>query len=88
MPPPRIYSYDWQISRMNDKGYSQGLRDIIADMLRPDPADRPPCLDLVTTVDDEWRRWRAETREGQEYVDVGDQDIARRVFGSSRGLFF
>ncbi|TVY19165.1 Serine/threonine-protein kinase ATG1 [Lachnellula arida] len=86
MPPPRIYSYDWQISRMNDKGYSQGLRNIVGDMLKPEPADRPPVLDLVSIIETEWRSWRANTREGQEFVDVEDQDAARRAFGVTRGL--
>ncbi|TVY75914.1 Serine/threonine-protein kinase ATG1, partial [Lachnellula suecica] len=86
MPPPRIYSYDWQISRMNDKGYTQGLRNIIADLLQPNPADRPSSVDLISRIDDEWRKWRANTREGQEFVDVGDQDIARRALGVGQGL--
>lgn len=86
MPPPRTYDYDWQISRMNDKGYSQGLRNLVADMLRPNPADRPAAIDLIPDIDDKWRHWRSSTREGQEFCDVGDQDVARRMLGISRGL--
>jgi hypothetical protein len=55
-------------------------------MLKPDPADRPASLDLIPRIEDEWRNWRANTKEGQEFVDVGDQDAARRVFGVTKGL--
>lgn len=73
IPPPRYYEYNWQISRMNDKGFSQGLREIVASMLNHKMSKRPDTLTLVQMVEEEWRMWRAITREGQAYVDVRDE---------------
>jgi len=50
------------------------------------PADRPRTLDLVSRVEDGWRRWRVETREGGHYVDVRDKLAERSVRGLGRGL--
>ena len=76
MPPPRFYEYNWQISRMNDGGFSQGLREIVADMMSPTIGKRPDSLRLVDRVEDGWRAWRANTQEGREYVDVKGQELA------------
>lgn len=84
MPPPRCYDHSWQISRMNDKGFTEGIRGIVAQMLMLHPADRPNAFGLVDKVDDEWARWRATTREGREFVDVEDKKMAARIGGSSR----
>jgi hypothetical protein len=78
MPPPRLYDYNWQISRMNDRGFSQPLREIIGSMLRPHPADRPTVVDLVNTVNYQWKKWRADTPEGRQFVDVTDKIILAR----------
>ncbi|KAH6679101.1 kinase-like domain-containing protein [Halenospora varia] len=81
IPPPRLYNYDWQISRMNDKGFSKGIRDIVADMLKHDPRERPDGVSLVNRVEGGWRTWRAETREGRMFVDVDDKVMERGVVG-------
>jgi hypothetical protein len=86
IPPPRYYDYDWQISRMNDKGFSQGLRDIIALMLKPHPAHRPGTIELVNRADDAFAQWRATTEEGAYYVDVDDRLAERARLGLGRGL--
>ncbi|KAE8453271.1 hypothetical protein EG329_011338 [Mollisiaceae sp. DMI_Dod_QoI] len=85
IPPPRFYEYNWQISRMNDKGFSQGIREIIGAMLQPHPADRPTALDLVNKVDVEWRRWRSETTEGRRFVDVNDKVAFKSLLGPGAG---
>ena len=86
MPPPRSYEWPWQISRMNDKGFSEGIRDIVGAMLKLHPADRPNTFQLVDKVDAEWRRWRSTTNEGREFVDVEDKMAARRIGGSGRSM--
>jgi serine/threonine protein kinase len=86
MPPPRFYNYEWQISRMNDKGFSEALRDIVAEMLRPHPKDRMQTKDLVNQVDDAWEGWRATTEEGAHYVDVLDKVVLRSALGTSGAL--
>lgn len=85
IPPPRFYNYDWQISRMNDKGFSQPLREIIAAMLKPHPADRPTALDLVNKVNAEWSRWRSETEEGRRIVDAEDRIKLKKSLGAGLG---
>ncbi|PBP24989.1 putative protein kinase [Diplocarpon rosae] len=85
IPPPRHYDYAWQVSRMNDAGYSQILRDIVGDMLKHHPADRPTTVGLVNRVDDQWRRWRATTKEGAHVVDISDKDVRRAALGVSNG---
>jgi hypothetical protein len=86
IPPPRDLEYDWIVSRMNDKGFSKGLRDIVGDMLKMHPGDRPGGMDLVKRVENEWKRWRAATEEGQRYVDVMDKELLDKSLGSSGGL--
>jgi hypothetical protein len=81
IPPPRLCSYDWQISRMNDKGFTKGIRDIVALMLNPHPKDRPAAIDLVNTVDDAFDQWRATTAEGAMYVDRADKLVRERGGG-------
>jgi hypothetical protein len=73
MPPPRHYNYNWQISRMNDKGFSNVLRNIVARMLDPSMVMRPDTLELVGQVEAGWRSWRANTMEGRAYIDRGDK---------------
>ncbi|CAL3972131.1 hypothetical protein PZA11_005323 [Diplocarpon coronariae] len=85
IPPARHYDYNWQVSRMNDGGYSQILRDIVGDMLKQHPADRPDSIGLVNRVDDQWKRWRATTREGAHVVDIGDDAVKRTALGLSNG---
>lgn len=86
IPPPRLYTYDWQISRMNDKGFSKGIRDIVADMLRHDPRERPNGVSLVNRVDAGWRAWRAETRDGQTLVDLNDRIMEKGAVGKIERL--
>jgi hypothetical protein len=83
IPPPRFFDYNWQISRTNDKGFSEGLRDIVAQMLNHRMAMRPDTLTLVNIVEDGWRVWRSTTREGWEYVDARD-DFLKRVYQDAR----
>jgi hypothetical protein len=71
---------------MNDKGFSEGIREIVGKMLKPHPRDRPTALQLVDRVDDEWRRWRSTTREGREFVDVEDKGLEARIGGFGAGL--
>lgn len=85
IPPPRHYDYNWQVSRMNDGGYSQILREIIGKMLKHHPADRPNTIALVNAVDDQWKRWRATTKEGAYVVDVLDETVKRAAVGISNG---
>lgn len=75
IPPPRFYNYAWQISRMNDRGFSPYLREIMAAMLDPRMRGRPDALELVGRSEEGWRAWRANTREGAEYVDVRDKEL-------------
>lgn len=84
MPPPRYFEYNWQISRMNDKGFSEGLRDIVATMLDHNMNKRPDTLSLVQKVDEGWRLWRATTREGQNYVDIRDEYLGQ-IYEGGRG---
>jgi hypothetical protein len=86
MPPPRFYNYEWQISRMNDKGFSDPIRHIVAEMLRPHPDDRLQTKDLVNQVDDAWEGWRATTEEGAYYVDVVDKGVLRSALGTGESL--
>ena len=86
MPPPRLYNYEWQISRMTDKGFSQPIREIVADMLRPHPNDRIQTLVLVNRVNDAWEGWRATTEEGAHFVDVIDKVVLRSVVGAGGRL--
>ncbi len=86
MPPPKFYNYEWQISRMNDKGFSEALRDIVAEMLRLHPKDRMQTKDLANQVDDAWEGWRATTEEGAHYVDVLDKVVLRSALGTSGAL--
>ncbi|KAK0112571.1 hypothetical protein ONS96_001806 [Cadophora gregata f. sp. sojae] len=83
IPPPRLYEYSWQISRMNDRGYSQELRDIIRDMIKIHPADRPDAILLVNRVDDQWKKWRASSKEGAQVVDILDRQIELQALGIS-----
>jgi hypothetical protein len=86
MPPPRFYNYEWQISRMTDKGFSKPLRDIVAEMLRPHPNDRMQTLVLVNRADDAWEGWRATTEEGAHLVDLVDKAVLRSAIGTGGGL--
>lgn len=86
IPPPRFYNYDWQISRMADKGFSEGIRNIVAEMLRSRPNDRLQTEDLVNKVDDAWEDWRATTEEGAHYVDVLDKQVLRSALGTGGAL--
>ncbi|PVH86502.1 hypothetical protein DL98DRAFT_510558 [Cadophora sp. DSE1049] len=85
IPPPRLYEYSWQVSRLNDVGYSQELRDIVGDMIKVHPADRPNAIALVNKVDDQWRKWRANSKEGAQVVDILDRQIEFQALGVSHG---
>jgi serine/threonine protein kinase len=83
MPPPRNYEYDWQISRMGDKGFGKDIRGVVTRMLHPDMTKRPETLILVDEVESAWKSWRAYTQEGREYVDVRD-DYVKKAYESSQ----
>ena len=55
IPPPRYYEYNWQISRMTDKGFSRPLREIVAAMLNPEVGKRPNSLRLIDRAEEGWR---------------------------------
>ena len=44
-------------------------------MLDPRMRGRPDALELVGRSEEGWRAWRANTREGAEYVDVRDKEL-------------
>lgn len=71
---------------MNDKGFSEAIRDIVAEMLRPHPNDRMQTKGLVNQVDDAWEGWRATTEEGAHYVDVLDKVVLKSALGTSGAL--
>ena len=71
---------------MNDKGFTHGIREIVGDMLKLHPSDRPSMVKLVSRIDDEWCRWRAQTKEGQAFVDVTDKSILNRACGIGNGF--
>jgi len=50
MPPPRTYTWHWNISRMTDKTFSQELREIVADMLRDEPQRRPGAVEVCDRI--------------------------------------
>ena len=78
IPPPRTYDYNWQISRMTDKGFSLGLRQIMQDMLSTNPRERPITVRLVERVEEGWRDWRVDSQEGRECVDLDEQQINKK----------
>lgn len=82
IPPPRYFEHNWQISRMNDKGFSEGLRDIVGNMLSHSMARRPDTLTLVSRVEEGWQAWRATTKEGQDYLDVRDEYLSQGYKGA------
>jgi serine/threonine protein kinase len=88
IPPPRTSHYDWQISRMNDKGFSQGIREVVSQMLQPHPNDRPTALELVNIIEHLWGGWRATTDEGAQYVDINDELVERAARGVGGELDF
>ncbi len=83
IPPPRLYKYDWQISRMADssKNYSRGLREIVGETLREHPGHRPSATTLVNMVEVGWEKWRATTKEGAVYLGGRDDVLAGRTLG-------
>jgi hypothetical protein len=85
IPPPRYFDFNWQISRMNDKGFSKDLRDIVEMMLEHKMRRRPDTMSLVDRAEDGWRHWRTSTREGQEYVDAADEFLGNVYSGSKTG---
>jgi hypothetical protein len=70
---------------MNDKGFSKGLRDIVALMLSHHPRDRPMAVELVNRADDAFAQWRT-TKEGSEYVDKDDYLAVKAGRGKASGL--
>ncbi|KAG9239156.1 kinase-like domain-containing protein [Amylocarpus encephaloides] len=83
MTPPRQYEHNWQISRMNDKGFSDFLRPIVGDMLKRNPEQRPGGVELLERIEEGWRAWRGNTKEGLEFVDKDDEKWFREdgVYG-------
>ena len=85
IPPPRYYEYAWHISRMADKGFSKGIRDIVANMLDHDKEKRPDALKLLSMAEEGWRHWRTSTKDGREYVDVRDEYMTQVYQGTQFG---
>jgi cytochrome oxidase assembly protein ShyY1 len=85
IPPPRYFDYNWQVSRLHDKGFSKSLCDLVAMMLNHSMARRPDSLTLVNMAEDGWRYWRANTQEGGEYVDVKDDFLINKMKGGRPG---
>ncbi|TAQ86981.1 hypothetical protein B7494_g4684 [Chlorociboria aeruginascens] len=81
IPPPRVYDYQWNISRMNDKGFSLGLRQIVQDMLTEDPALRPNAISVIERTDAAWREWRGNNAEGAQVRDVRDREVMDKLVG-------
>jgi serine/threonine protein kinase len=79
IPPPRMFEHHWQVSRMCDKGFSDYIKPIIQDVLETDPTDRPDGWELVQRIDDQWRKWRANTREGRELLDIEEWRLLQKM---------
>jgi hypothetical protein len=86
IPPPRFFDYNWQISRLHDKGFSKSLCDLVAMMLNHNMARRPDSLTLINKAEDCWRFWRAQTEEGGQYVDVKDELLIQKFKGGRPGM--
>ncbi|KAL3418048.1 hypothetical protein PVAG01_11058 [Phlyctema vagabunda] len=86
MPPPRSRAdnHQFNMSRMNDRGFSTGLRRIVEVMLHQDYWQRPSTLQLYNLANDGYRKWRATTLDGGQYVDVKDKNLARIYIGENR----
>lgn len=74
-PPPRYCSYEMQMSRIDQKIFSQEIRSIIGNLLSEDPQKRLKGINLVGKIDPRWAVWRAFTKEGNKYVDIWDDEI-------------
>ena len=79
IPPPRVSDHAWQIFRMNDRGFSGALREVVGAMLDPRMGGRPDALSLVGRVEEGWRGWRGNEVEGLRYVDGRDRDVGDNV---------
>lgn len=79
IPPPRMFDYAWQVSRMCDKDFSQYIKTVVQDMLKQDPADRPDTLALVDLIDSQWTKWRINTPEGRDISDKDDGRLINRM---------
>lgn len=79
IPVPRHLDYTRNISRMNDKGFSESIREVVGAMLEEDSNDRPNAFQLIDKVDEGFERWRATVKEGMEYIDVEDKKWAAKL---------
>lgn len=70
---------------MNDKGFSQPLRELVARMLEPDAASRPDALTLIGDAQEGCRKWRVNTIEGKVYVDLKDKYVRAEYEGRRFG---
>lgn len=82
IPPPILYLYDWQISRLNDKDFSPYIRSVVANMLNTQPTERPTALELVNRVDAKFAEWRTGTEEGRQYVGASDVNVGESLVRS------
>ncbi|RDL37150.1 uncharacterized protein BP5553_04583 [Venustampulla echinocandica] len=82
IPPPILYTYDWQISRMNDKDFSHYIRNVVGDMLKTQPGERPTALELVNRVEEKWTEWRTGTEEGRQFVDASDVRVGESLIST------
>ena len=78
IPPPRQFDYHWQISRMSDKGYTSGLKEIVGDMLKTKSGERPTTAQVVGRVNEGWEKWR-DTDDARGFVDWKDRSRGREV---------
>ncbi|KAI9640603.1 hypothetical protein NHQ30_010902 [Ciborinia camelliae] len=78
IPPPQQFDYKWVVSRMSDKPYTAGLKQIVSDMLKFRSQDRPTTAQLVGRIEQGWEEWR-ETDDAIGYVDWKDRSRGREV---------
>lgn len=84
-PPSRFSDFNWNMSRMNDKGFSAFIRTVMREMLNERPWDRPDVVKLVNSIDHEYWQWRQGTKEGREYVDKDDEKVKKASNTGGRG---
>lgn len=72
IPPAQQFDYKWVMSRMSDKPYTRGLKEIVASMLQPRSGDRPTTAQLTGRMYTAWLAWR-ETDDAIGYVHWRDK---------------
>lgn len=78
IPPPQQFEYQWAMSRMSDKPFTSGLKNLVSAMLKVRSTDRPTTAQLVGRIEQGWEEWRA-TDDAIGYVDWKDRSRGREV---------